>query len=54
MSVGSKYSFTIPSDLAYGPNGKPPTIPGNSVLRFDIELLDIKKAPSQEKAMTSK
>jgi FKBP-type peptidyl-prolyl cis-trans isomerase FkpA len=44
MSVGAKYSFTIPSDLAYGPNGNPPTIPGNSVLQFDIELLDIQKA----------
>ncbi len=27
MSVGSKYKFTIPSDLAYGPNGNPPRIP---------------------------
>lgn len=44
MSVGSKYKFYIPSDLAYGPQGKPPTIPGNSVLQFEIELLDIKKA----------
>ena len=32
MSVGSKFKFTIPSDLAYGPNGNPPRIPGNSVL----------------------
>jgi len=44
MSVGAKYSFTIPSDLAYGPNGRPGSIPGNSVLKFDIELLAIKKA----------
>jgi len=44
MSVGAKYTFTIPSDLAYGPNGNPPSIPGNSVLQFDIELLDIQKA----------
>ena len=43
MSVGSKYKFTIPSDLAYGPNGNPPRIPGNSVLEFEIELLDIQK-----------
>lgn len=46
MSVGSKYKFTIPSDLAYGPMGKPPTIPGNSVLNFEIELLEINK-PAQ-------
>jgi FKBP-type peptidyl-prolyl cis-trans isomerase FkpA len=44
MSVGSKYKFTIPSDLAYGPNGNPPTIPGGAVLQFEIELLEIKKA----------
>jgi len=43
MPVGSKYKFTIPSDLAYGPNGNPPRIPGNSVLQFEIELLEIKK-----------
>lgn len=44
MSVGSKYKFTIPSDLAYGPAGNPPRIPGNSVLEFEIELLEIQKA----------
>lgn len=43
MSVGSKYKFTIPADLAYGPQGNPPRIPGNSVLEFEIELLDIIK-----------
>ena len=60
MSVGAKYKFTIPSDLAYGPNGKPPSIPGNSVLQFEIELLEIQKAEpvvqlgavQQEKAVT--
>ena len=46
MSVGAKYKFTIPSDLAYGPNGNPPRIPGNSVLEFEIELLEIQKAES--------
>jgi len=44
MSVGSKYKFTIPSDLAYGPNGNPPRIPGNSVLEFEVELLEIQAA----------
>jgi len=43
MPVGSKYKFTIPSDLAYGPMGNPPRIPGNSVLEFEIELLEIVK-----------
>ncbi len=44
MSVGAKYKFAIPADLAYGPNGKPPTIPGNAVLQFEIELLEIQKS----------
>ncbi|MEY8199095.1 MAG: FKBP-type peptidyl-prolyl cis-trans isomerase [Colwellia sp.] len=49
MAVGSKYKFTIPSDLAYGPNGNPPRIPGNSVLQFEIELLEIQKAEEAPK-----
>ena len=49
MSVGSKYKFTIPSELAYGPNGNPPRIPGNSVLQFEIELLEIVKAEEAPK-----
>lgn len=46
MSVGSKYKLSIPSNLAYGPQGRPPTIPGNSVLEFEIELLEIVKPPA--------
>lgn len=43
MKEGSKYKLTIPSDLAYGPMGRP-GIPPNSVLLFDVELLEVKKA----------
>jgi FKBP-type peptidyl-prolyl cis-trans isomerase len=43
MTVGSKYQFYIPSELAYGERGSPPAIPGNSTLVFDVELLDIVK-----------
>jgi FKBP-type peptidyl-prolyl cis-trans isomerase FkpA len=50
MPVGAKYKFTIPADLAYGPNGNPPNIPGNSVLEFEIELLEIQKADAAPKA----
>ena len=42
MTVGSKYQLFIPSKLAYGERGNP-SIPGNSVLLFDVELLDIIK-----------
>lgn len=41
MSVGSKYEFWIPSDLAYGDQGIPGSIPGGSVLNFEVELLEI-------------
>lgn len=40
MPVGAKYKFVIPSELAYGENGAS-TIPGNAVLVFEVELLDI-------------
>lgn len=42
MSVGSKYKFTIPANLAYGEQSGGP-IPPNSVLVFEVELLDIVK-----------
>jgi len=41
MKVGSKYKLTIPSALGYGENGAGNTIPPNSVLQFEVELLKI-------------
>lgn len=46
MKEGSKWQLFIPSDLAYGETSRP-TIPGNSVLIFDVELLEVIK-PDQE------
>jgi len=43
MKVGSKWKIVIPPALAYGEMGNPPTIPPNSLLIFDIELLEIVK-----------
>ena len=41
MSIGSKYKFYIPSDLAYGDNGAGDAIPPGAVLIFEVELLNI-------------
>jgi len=41
MPLGSKYRFYIPSDLAYGERGSPPTIKPHSALIFEVELLKI-------------
>jgi FKBP-type peptidyl-prolyl cis-trans isomerase len=41
MKVGSKWNLTIPSALAYGQAGAPPTIRPYSTLLFEVELLAI-------------
>ena len=41
MKVGDKFKFTIPPELAYGPNSPSPKIPPNSTLVFEVELLGI-------------
>lgn len=41
MKIGEKASVLIQADYAYGEHGSPPTIPGNSPLIFEIELLDV-------------
>lgn len=41
MVEGDKWELYIPSELAYGERGSPPKIPGDSVLIFTIEILEI-------------
>ena len=43
MKPGGKFVFEIPSDLAYGPEGRPPVIPPAADLIFLVELVKIGK-----------
>jgi FKBP-type peptidyl-prolyl cis-trans isomerase FkpA len=49
MPVGSKFKFVIPPELAYGEQDTP-TIPANSTLVFEVELLSIDKPEAEETA----
>ncbi|MCB9015269.1 MAG: FKBP-type peptidyl-prolyl cis-trans isomerase [Lentimicrobiaceae bacterium] len=42
MKKGGKARLIIPSAIAYGENGRMPTIPPSATLVFDVELLDFK------------
>lgn len=42
MKVGGKRKIFVPSKLGYGATGKPPNIPPNTNLEFEIELLGIR------------
>jgi FKBP-type peptidyl-prolyl cis-trans isomerase FkpA len=43
IKVGGKAKLSCPSNLAYGSRGIPGVIPPDSVLNFEIELIEIAK-----------
>jgi FK506-binding protein 2 len=47
MCAGEKRKLVIPSDLAYGSAGAPPTIPANAALVFEVECVQIENRKSE-------
>ena len=43
MKVGGKSKLVCPSEIAYGDQGRPPTIKPGATLVFEVELLEIAK-----------
>ena len=41
MKVGDKKTLVIPPEDAYGADGRPPVIPPNATLTFDVEVTNI-------------
>lgn len=45
MKEGGRRKLTIPPELGYGEAGYPPTIPPDSTLIFDVEIVAIEEGP---------
>ncbi|XP_071350430.1 peptidyl-prolyl cis-trans isomerase FKBP11 isoform X2 [Trachinotus anak] len=46
---GQKIKATIPSHLAYGKKGYPPTIPGDAALEFEVEVISLTQQTQWQK-----
>ncbi len=49
MKAGSIFELYLPPELAYGDNGAPPVIKPASMLKFEVELLEVIEKKSKEK-----
>ena len=41
MQEGGRSRLVCPAEIGYGRAGSPPSIPGNAVLTFDVELIEV-------------
>ena len=46
FSKGEKSTLLIPASKAYGAAGSPPAVPPNADLKFEVQLLDIRRQTS--------
>ncbi|XP_016089146.1 peptidyl-prolyl cis-trans isomerase FKBP11-like [Sinocyclocheilus grahami] len=49
LCEGQKIKATIPAHLAYGKRGFPPTIPGDSTLEFEVEVISLSQQTQWQK-----
>jgi peptidylprolyl isomerase len=48
MHLGDKATLLIPSGLAFGPAGNGSGVPANTVVRFDVEVIDLDYAATDD------
>jgi len=46
MRAGSRWKLTVPPELAYGAVGRPPQIPSNATLVFEMEIVEVLPMPA--------